>query len=148
MYKNIILIICFVCVGVSFGASNFMYETQSKYSVNDTVKRIEIELKKRKIPVFAKFDHSKNAKDVKLELRDTTVIVFGDPSVGTKLMQENQLIAIELPLKILVWQNEKNLTMVGFIKPAYMADKYGMGKNPIIGKMQTLLESIVQESVK
>lgn len=122
---------------------DFMFIKKSENAFKDTVTKIENDLKKKSIQIFAKFDHAKNAKDAGLTLDETTVIVFGDPKVGTKLMQENQLIAEELPLKILVWQDKNGDVFAGFVKPGAFSKDFGMDANPIIGKMQGLMEGIV-----
>ena len=67
----------------------------SAFDSKETVRRVERELEKRKIPVFAKFDHEKNAQEAGLLLRPTEVLVFGSPEAGTKLMQKKQSFAIE-----------------------------------------------------
>lgn len=99
------------------------------------------------IPVFALFDHGKNAREVDLDLRPTQVIVFGSPRVGTLLMQENQLISLELPLKIAVWEDAEGKIWVGFLQIKNRVRNYGLEQSPIIDKMQLLLEDIVKKSV-
>lgn len=81
---------------------------ESAFSVEETIARIEEQLKRTNTPVFAKYDHSKNATEVNLELSPTQVIVFGNPTVGTVLMQDSQSIAIHLPLKILVREEKQD----------------------------------------
>ena len=61
-----------------------------------------------------------------LSLRDTKVLVFGNPAAGTAVMQENALIALELPLKVLVWQNDENDVFVTYLAGAWLADRYGI----------------------
>lgn len=123
-----------------------LFQYESAYGVKKTVERIEGELNKRNIPVFAKFDHGKNAEEAGLSLRPTEVIVFGAPSVGTRLMQENQSISIELPLKISVWEDEAGKVWAAFPAMKRVAAEYGMKDNPILEKMHTLLVSIVSEA--
>lgn len=125
---------------------NLLYTYESQFSVDETMARVEQTLKTMAIPVFAKFDHGKNAKEVGLELRPNQVIVFGSPKVGTKLMQENPSISIELPLKISVWEDENGSVWVTFPLMKPMAANYGLENEPVIGKMQTLLENIVIKS--
>lgn len=81
------------------------------------------------IPVFAKFDHQKNAEEVGLDLRPNQVIVFGSPKVGTKLMQENPAISIELPLKISVWEDKNGKVWTSFPQMERLASEYGLEKN-------------------
>lgn len=119
----------------------FVYE--SLYSVDETINRIEKQLKDLNIPVFARFDHGKNAEEVQLDLRPTQVIVFGAPAVGTKLMQAHQSIAIELPLRIAVWEDANHSVWAAFPQMDLLAKEYNLQNNPIIGKMQTLLQNLV-----
>lgn len=121
---------------------NQLYLLEGQLPVQETITKLENELKRREIPLFAKFDHAKNAKEVGMELRETTVLVFGAPKVGTNLMLEDQSIALQLPLKIAVWEDESGSTWIAFEKTSKMADHYGLSVHPIIIKMQKLLEEI------
>lgn len=85
-------------------------------------------------------------KRVGLELRPNQVIVFGSPKVGTKLMQDNPSISIELPLKISVWEDKNGSVWATFPQMKMMAAEYGLTGEPVIGKMQELLEKIVIQS--
>ncbi len=125
---------------------NLLYTYESQFSVAETMKRIEQTLKTMGIPVFAKFDHGKNAEEVGLELRPNQVIVFGSPKVGTKLMQDNPSISIELPLKISVWEDKNGSVWATFPQMRMLAAEYGLEGEPVIGKMQELLEKIVIKS--
>lgn len=125
---------------------NFLYISESQFSVDETMSHIEQGLKASGVPVFALFDHGKNAEEVGLELRPTKVIVFGSPKVGTKLMQENQSMAIELPLKISVWEGEDGSVWVAFPMMKKMAGRYGLENDPVIAGMQTLLENMVRKA--
>jgi uncharacterized protein (DUF302 family) len=82
-------------------ASNLISH-KSQYFHDETVGMVKKYLKKKKLKVFSVIDHHKGAKKAKLNLDKTTLIIFGNPKVGTLLMQENQLIGLDLPLKILV----------------------------------------------
>lgn len=125
---------------------NQLYTYESQFSVAETMSRIEQTLKKMGIPVFAKFDHGKNAEEVGLKLLPNQVIVFGSPKVGTKLMQDNPSISIELPLKISVWEDKNGSVWAAFPQMKVMAAAYDMEAEPVIGKMQELLEKIVVQS--
>lgn len=120
----------------------------SSSDFNNTIITIEAELEKLNIPIFAKFDHNQNAKDVNLDLRKTTVIVFGAPKVGTLLMQANQNIALELPLKLLILEDDSGKTIVRFKKMKYIAKEYNLEDNDIIRKMDQLLENLSQKLIK
>lgn len=123
--------------------SNLLFTYESRFGVAETIERIEQVLKTMDIPVFAKFNHAKNAEEVGLKLLPNQVIVFGSPKVGTALMQQNPSISIELPLKISVWEDKNGRVWAAFPQMKQMAANYGMEDNPVIGKMQELLEKIV-----
>lgn len=119
----------------------------SPYSFNVTVERIENELKKMNIPVFAKFDHSLNAKKVNLDLGETTVIVFGSPKVGTLLMQKRPEVAIELPLKVLISVNKHNQTEIKLQDIQQIAKDYNLENDDIILKMETFLNKLAEKTI-
>ncbi|MDC7286458.1 serine hydrolase [Blautia schinkii] len=125
---------------------NRLYLAEGQFSVDETTARLEKQLEALDIPVFAKFDHAKNAEEAGLELRPTTVLVFGAPKVGTGLMQADQSIALELPLRIAVWEDEAGSTWLAFPKMKQMALEYGLLNHPVIGNMQKLLEKLVKNA--
>lgn len=123
-----------------------LYLYESVFSVQESMARVESELKKLNIPVFAKFDQVKMAEMAHLELRPTQVIVFGSPSVGTLLMQANQSITLDLPLKIAIWEDAKGSVWVAFPQMDKLAEKYSHIDRAVLHKMQKLLEKIVEKS--
>lgn len=123
-----------------------LYLIEGQLSVKETVKKLEEELHRRNIPVFAKFDHEANAKEAGLVLRPTCVVVFGSPMVGTKLMQEDQSISLELPLRISIWEDEAGSTWLAFRKIKAMAADYDLDQHPVVTKMETLMRDLVQHA--
>jgi len=119
----------------------FLYESQ--FSAEKTVQRLEAELGRRGIPIFAVFDHAENARQAGLALRPTTVLVFGSPKVGTGLMQLDQSISLELPLRISVWEDEAGSAWLAFVRTEVTAEAYGLAGNPTLAAMQRLLEGLV-----
>jgi len=99
---------------------------ESKFSVPQTVARIKAFLETYKVPVFAIYDHAANAEAVGLSLRPTQVVVFGNPSVGTKLMQQKQAVAIDLPLRASVWQDDQNRVWLGYQNMNNLGAAYGI----------------------
>lgn len=126
---------------------NLIY-TQGQLSVKATVESLEADLKKRNIPVFAKFDHAMNAQKVGLNLRPTTVVVFGAPKVGTGLMQLDQSVSIELPLRISVWEDADGHTWIAYPNLTTQMAAYDLQNNPIVGKMSILLADLVHKAAK
>ena len=130
----------------SGGDDRNLFLRESSFGVDETMARIEAELKRRNIPVFAKFDHAQNAKEVNLELRPTRVIVFGSPAVGTDLMQADQSISLELPLRISVWEDAKGSVWVAFPRMGKLMVAYGQEGSPTAVKMQSLMEEIAAKA--
>lgn len=123
---------------------NLLYTYESPFGADETMERVEAQLKKLGIPVFARFDHALNAREAGLAMPPTKVVVFGSPKVGTGLMLENPSVAIELPLRIAVWEDANGSVWVAFRQMDRMAAEYGLEDNPVVGKMQQLLEGIVR----
>lgn len=106
-------------------------------------------LNDKKLIVFAEFDHKKNAQDVDLELLPTTVFIFGNPTVGTKLMQEFNGIGMDLPLKILISQDKNNVVWVSYQDLNKVFAPYGAkSDHPIVSKMQELLAGLANTATK
>ena len=94
-------------------------------SVDETVARMSELLADRGIKLFAVIDHSGEAKSSGLELRDTKVVIFGSPKAGTPVMEAVPLVALDLPLKVLVWSDDGQ-TKLTYTSPAALADRYGL----------------------
>ena len=122
---------------------------KSPYSPSQTIEHFKYLLQEKGITVFATIDHAKAAQKVSLQLSDIQVLLFGDPKVGTFLMQENPEIGIELPLKILVWKDENQITQIGYKDPTLLGEIYGIKKNAeILKKMEQGLAQLVMKVIK
>lgn len=95
----------------------------SPWSVTDTVSRLSAVVAARGMKVFAVIDHSGEAKEVGLDLRDTKVVIFGSPLAGTPVMTAAPLAALDLPLKVLVWA-DGDQTKVSYTSPRALAARY------------------------
>jgi uncharacterized protein (DUF302 family) len=99
----------------------------SKFSVKDTLDRLETDLKTKNITVFARIDHTAGAAAVAMPLRPTEVLIFGNPKAGTPLMQASQTIGIDLPLKILAWQDAGGKVWLTYNDPSWLARRHHLG---------------------
>ena len=90
---------------------------ESRLSVDETVARLEGVIAAKGLKLFAVFDHSGEAEEHGLALRNTKVVVFGSPEAGTPVMQADPLAALELPLKVLVWDDDGR-TRLAYAPPA------------------------------
>jgi uncharacterized protein (DUF302 family) len=99
----------------------------SPRSVEETVARLLQLLSAKGLKVFAVIDQAAEARAVGLELRETTLVVFGNPAAGTPAMAAVPLSALDLPLKIVVWADEARGTQVSYTDPAALAARYDLG---------------------
>jgi beta-galactosidase len=121
--------------------------TTSPHSVSATIDRLLGALGTRGIQVFARADHAAGAQAAGLELPDEEVVIFGDPRVGTLLMQSDPQIGYELPLRVLVW-DAQGQTMVGYRLPTELSLEYDVSERiTVLERMAQLLAQLVAESV-
>ena len=100
----------------------------SKYSVKDTLDRLEADLKAKGITVFARIDHAAGAASVSMPLRPTEVLIFGNPKGGTPLMYSlNETIGIDLPLKMLGWQDADGKVWLAYNDVSWLARRHHLG---------------------
>jgi uncharacterized protein (DUF302 family) len=94
-------------------------------TVADALARLLGMLKSRRIKIFAVIDHSGEAARVGQHLPNTKLVIFGNPSAGTALMQAAPLVALDLPLKILIWERDHQ-AFLSYNEGAYLAERYGL----------------------
>lgn len=119
---------------------------QSPSQTVDNVKKI---LQTKAITLFALVDHASEAHKVGMHLAHEQLLIFGDPKIGTFLMQENPLIGIELPLKVLVWQNAEGATQIAYRDPISLGKDYGIEKNaPILKQLSEAMMRLVDQAIR
>jgi uncharacterized protein (DUF302 family) len=125
---GIFALIATLCLwGMQAMASDGLTTIRSSYGPKDTMNRLEAEVKAKGLTVFARIDHAAGAAAVGLPLRPTELLIFGNPKGGTPLMQSNQTIGIDLPLKALVWEDASGATWLAYNDPAWLAKRHGLG---------------------
>ena len=107
-------------------AQEGMVSVESPFDVATTLDKLTTVLEAKGMNVFGRVNHAQNAQDVDLELRPTEVLIFGNPAVGTPLMNCAQSVAIDLPQKMLVWQDEAGTTYLGWNDPMYLKARHGI----------------------
>lgn len=119
----------------------------SAHSVPVTIDRVVAALNKRGIEVAARMDHAAAATAAGMELRPTQVIMFGNPKLGTPLMQVDQRVALELPMKIIAWQGADGKVWIGYRAPKALETAHGLAaKAPVIETMGKALAAISKEA--
>ena len=115
----------------------------SNFDPKETMNRLETEIRTKGLEVFARIDHAAGAAEVGLNLRPTDLIIFGNARGGTPLMQPNQTVGIDLPLKALVWQDAAGKTLISYNEPSWIAQRHGVANaEAVVSKMTDLLGAI------
>ena len=115
----------------------------SKHSVVETVARLESLLKAKGMKVFARIDQAAEAKAVGLTMRPMVLLIFSDPKAGTPLMNRYPSLAVDLPLKALVWESPEGRVFVSYNSPEFLQQRHGLDAPPF-GALGNLLQAATQ----
>jgi uncharacterized protein (DUF302 family) len=127
-------------------AADGLTTIRSSYGPQETMSRLEAEVKAKGMTVLARIDHAAGAAGVGLSLRPTELLIFGNDKGGTPLMQSIQTIGIDLPLKALVWQEEAGNTWLSCHDPRWLANRHGLGHaaEAAVNAMAAALNALVK----
>jgi uncharacterized protein (DUF302 family) len=120
---------------------------QSRYSVGESMDRLENILKQKGIIIFSRIYHSVGAKKAGIPMRPTQLLIFGNPKVGSPLINENPLVALDLPLKVLAWQDENNQTWLAYLNPAELQKRHNIRNSEFIAKMTNALNKVTNKAL-
>jgi uncharacterized protein (DUF302 family) len=130
-------------------ANNGLVSVKSAHDVKTTADRLEAVLKKKGMTVFIRIDHAKGAKSVGNDLRPTELVIFGNPKIGSKLMQCAQTIAIDLPQKALIWQDGGGQVWLSYNEPTELAKRHRLpGCEKVIQKVTGALGKFAADATK
>ncbi|AZG36151.1 MULTISPECIES: DUF302 domain-containing protein [Shewanella] len=143
MIRNICLAVAVLFASTHAYALESLITVESHYSAKETADRFETIIKDKGFTVFSRIDHQKNAAAVNLALRPTEVIIFGNPNIGTQLMQCNQLVAIDLPQKVLISEDVDNKVWLSYNNPKYIKLRHNIaGCDKVINKISAALNTL------
>jgi uncharacterized protein (DUF302 family) len=126
-------------------AGDGLISVKSSHDVKVTADRLENILNQKGMTVFIRINHSAGAQKVGKKLRPTELVVFGNPKVGTPLMQCSQSVAIDLPQKALIWQDDKGQAWLTYNDPNYLAQRHGLSEcTEVIKKVEKALSNFVK----
>jgi uncharacterized protein (DUF302 family) len=114
---------------------------QSSFGAKETMDRLEAEVKAKGLTVFARVDHAAGAAAVGMKLRPTELLIFGNARGGTPLMQANQIVGIDLPLKALVYQDAAGTVWLAYDDPDWIAQRHGLGSD-VASTVQALTRAL------
>jgi uncharacterized protein (DUF302 family) len=144
---KLLVLISIVCLsGVQAMTADGLVTVRSNYDPKETMSRLEAEVKAKGLTVFAHVDHAAGAAEVGLPLRATDLLIFGNAKGGTPLMQLDQAIGIDLPLKVLVWQDQASATWLSYNDPGWFAQRHKLSKDsePTVNALTSALRAIAK----
>ncbi|MBA3899289.1 MAG: DUF302 domain-containing protein [Bacteroidetes bacterium] len=140
--RNLVAVIMIFLWFSALSAQDLIVKTGNK-NVSETVEALEKRILEKGFTIVQKVNHAKAAEKQELTLAPSIVIIFGNPKVGTKLMQENPNVAYDLPLRIAVFENKKGETTITYRNGDFLAKQYELDNaKDILEQMNKVLDEI------
>jgi len=117
----------------------------SPFSVEKTLERLQEAIHSRNLTLFAHIDHSGEARRVGLTMQEAHVLIFGNPKGGTPLMIASPLLALDLPLKVLVWQSADGQVWVSTNRVTYLRDRYAIPQE-LVGNL-AVVDAVIEQAL-
>ncbi len=138
-----ITIVLMIAIAMPVQAADGMIHVPSAYDVKTSADRLEKVLKEKGMTIFNRISHSESAAKIGVPLRDTELIIFGNPKVGSPLMACEQSVAIDLPQKALIWQDDHQKVWISYNDPQYLRKRHGIdGCENVLAKIEQALAGI------
>ncbi len=136
----IALLSILLCSGAAL-AANGLVTVQSSHSVAETGDRLEKVLAEKGMTVMARINHAAGAEKAGMDLPATELVIFGNPKVGTPLMQCSRTVAIDLPQKALIWEDAEGQVWLAYNDPEYLGARHDLGEAcaPVLAKVSKAL---------
>ncbi len=136
-----------ILMALSFSLlANNVIIKNSNYGVTETINNIKTIVKKKGLGVFAVINHRGNAKAVGMTMRESKLIVFGNPKLGTALMQENILAALDLPVKILVYEDVDGSVKIAYRNASWLKGLHGLKDNKTVALIDHGLDKLTDKA--
>ena len=149
MKKLILIGMLILCIAIPVEAADGVVNVQSAFNVKETADRMERVLKEKGMTIFNRIEHSEGAGKVGINLRDTELIIFGNPKVGSPLMKCRQSVALDLPQKALIWKDDKAKVWISYNDPKYLKKRHNItGCGEVISKIEKALAGIAKSASK
>ncbi|MGB5615395.1 MAG: DUF302 domain-containing protein [Desulfobacterales bacterium] len=149
MVRTLLSFFIFFGLASVAAADSGLVNVKSTHSVKDTADRLEKALETKGMTVFIRIDHAAGAKKVGLALPPTELVIFGNPKVGTPLMQCSRSVAIDLPQKALIWEDDQGQVWLTYNDPAYLAGRHAItGCEAVLEKVGGALRNFAAAATK
>jgi uncharacterized protein (DUF302 family) len=142
MKKIILMLVLTAFMAGPAAAQGGLVSIKSSHGVVTTANRLESALKEKGITVFARIDHAAGAQRVGQTMKPTLLIIFGNPAMGTPLIQRSRSIGIDLPLKALIWEDRAGQVWFTYNAPDYLVHRHGITEmGEAVQKMEQALSN-------
>lgn len=126
-------------------AQTGLISVKSPHDVATTIDKLTVVLESKGMSIFGRVNHTANAQKVDLSLRPTELLIFGNPAIGTPLMNCAQSVALDLPQKMLAWQDEEGNTWLGYNDPEYLKNRHAIeGCDEVLAKVSGALANFAK----
>jgi uncharacterized protein (DUF302 family) len=143
MKTFILAILAVLIMSVPAYAAEGMIDVKSSFGVIETGDRLENVLKEKGMTIFNRVKHSDAAKKVGVELRETEIIIFGNPKVGSPLIKCQQSVGIDLPQKALIWKDSEGNVWISYNTPRHLVERHNISNcDEVISKIEKALAGI------
>ncbi len=143
------LLFCLTALAAHAQQAPGLISVESKHDVLTTTERFVAAAEEKQLKVFNRIDHTAGAQSVGMSLPPTELVIFGNPEVGTALMKCGPTVAIDLPLKALIWQDGDGVVRLSYNDPAWLAERHGLaGCEPVVEKVSGALAGLAETATQ
>jgi len=136
--------IALVLSTVAAQADDGLVKKLSAHSVQTTMDSLENLVRTKGLTVFARIDHAAGAAEVGEEMLPTQLLMFGNPAIGTNLMTSQRTVGVDLPIKVLIWEEPDGKVWIAYNDPAYLAERHGIDdRDAVLEKMGRAVNGLV-----
>ena len=123
--------------------------TRSTHDVNETINRLEAALRAKGVTIFARIDHAANAQRAHVTLRPARLLIFGNPKLGSPLLQSNPMVGLDLPMKALAWEDADGKVWLAYTAAATIAKRYRIeDRAGVVDKMAGALKNFAAAATR
>ena len=140
--KTILLSLLLALWGNVARADYDVVKKESRFGVRETMDRLESVVTTRGLTIFARIDHGQNAANADLHMNPAQLLIFGNPGMGTAIMKADPAAGLDLPLRMLVYQDDDGKVWLSYHDPKGMKESFDVGRVEAIGKASAAMEDI------
>jgi uncharacterized protein (DUF302 family) len=139
-----VAMIALVLSTVTAQADDGLVKNLSAHSVQTTMDSLENLVRNKGLTVFVRIDHAAGAAEVGEEMLPTQLLMFGNPAIGTNLMTSQRTVGVDLPIKVLIWEEPDGKVWIAYNDPAYLAKRHGIDdRDAVLDKMGRVVKGLV-----